>query len=155
MSAHSATATATTPSDAGVAIARIAAALDGLGQTELLQVLPQLGGLLEHARARLVVVAASRTTEPEIPALLLKANDAAERMGIPRPWLMRAARQGRVRSHAAGRYRLFDPVELADDMKRLPVRSHAPIQRVCPVPSSDDSAGSSGSRKPRSARSSA
>ena len=57
-------------------------------------------------------------------AALLTADDVAERLGVPRSWVYRAAREGDLPSVRCGRYRRFDAADLAawiDRRKRTPV----------------------------------
>jgi excisionase family DNA binding protein len=44
---------------------------------------------------------------------LLTAEDVAERLQVPRSWVYREAREGRLPSVPCGRYRRFDERDLA------------------------------------------
>jgi excisionase family DNA binding protein len=60
--------------------------------------------------------------------VLLTADDVAERLGVPRSWVYRAAREGDLPSVRCGRYRRFDEADVAswiDRRKRTPVDAAA------------------------------
>lgn len=48
---------------------------------------------------------------------LLTAEQLAERTGIPAPWYLEAARQGRISHYQIGRYRRFSLAEVAENSR--------------------------------------
>lgn len=57
-------------------------------------------------------------------AVLLTADDVTERLGVPRSWVYRAAREGDLPSVRCGRYRRFDEADVAGWIER---RKEAPV----------------------------
>ena len=55
-------------------------------------------------------------------AVLLTADDVAERLGVPGSWVYRAAREGDLPSVRCGRYRRFDAADSASWTER-----HKPV----------------------------
>ncbi len=70
---------------------------------------------LESLLRRAVSEAVKATeSNPRTPKLGYSTEDAAKILGVPKPWLARAAREKKIRSVKAGHYVLFSLVDLEE-----------------------------------------